>query len=274
MFRRLFGSGARARVFLRPGATLSTEVLRAHRARHTPALRERRAGQTTNFIVFSDGTANGDAAAQAMLASAEGDFQATQQWFGGLTPPNLPFYVYADPNAGGAYHLSCAGTDVHVLSDSALAPGFLTAEIVEVFEAALNNGWDCGVTNGESLSRVLAFDRHPEIAGDFNQTEQDWWASGHPDHVNDNSAGDTDQLASGCGDLFLYYLHSQLTFDWPSICSAGGPTLGACYRSLTGYDPAQGFRDFIAALRTIDQRGTLALPPSGNPFPVKTSRTQ
>src|SRR5207244_1319792 len=103
----------------------------------------------------------------------------------------------------GAYHLSCAGTDVHVLSDSALAPGFLTAEIVEVFEAALNNGWDCGVTNGESLSRVLAFDRHPEIAGDFNQTEQDWWASGHPDHG-----------------------------------------------------------------------GTLALPPSGNPFPVKTSRTQ
>jgi len=159
---------------------------------------------------------------------------------------------------------------VHVLSDPALAPGFLTAESVEVFEAARNNGWDCGFTNGESLSRVLAFDRHSEIAGDFNQTEQDWWASGHPDHVNDNSAGDTDQLASGCGDLFLYYLHSQLTFDWPSICSAGGSTLGACYRSLTGYDPAQGFSDFVTALGTIDQGGTLALPPSGNPFPVKT----
>src|SRR5437867_12102052 len=100
MLRGLFGSGPRARVFLRPGVTLPKEVLRAHRVRHTPALAERRAGQTTNFIVFSDGTANGDAAAQAMLASAEGDFQATQQWFGGLTPSNLPFYVYADPNAG------------------------------------------------------------------------------------------------------------------------------------------------------------------------------
>src|SRR5436189_257473 len=163
MLRGLFGSGPRVRVFLQPGAALSKEVLRAHRLRHTPALAEHRAGQTTNFIVFSDGTSNGDAAAQAMLASAEGDFQATQQWF----------------------------------------------------------------------------DRHPEIAGDFNQTEQDWWASGHSDHVNDNSAGDTDQLASGCGDLFLYYLRSQLTFDWPSICSAGGSTLGACYRSLTGYEPAQ-----------------------------------
>ncbi|TMF60740.1 MAG: hypothetical protein E6I16_05420 [Chloroflexi bacterium] len=269
MLRGLFGSGPRVRVFLQPGAALSKEVLRAHRLRHTPALAEHRAGQTTNFIVFSDGTSNGDAAAQAMLASAEGDFQATQQWFGRLTLANLPFYVYVDPNAGGAYHLTCAGTDVHVLSDPALAPGFLTAEIVEVFEAARNNGWDCGFTNGESLSRVLAFDRHPEIAGDFNQTEQDWWASGHPDHVNDNSAGDTDQLASGCGDLFLYYLRSQLTFDWPSICSAGGSTLGACYRSLTGYEPAQGFSDFITALKTIDQGGTLALPPSGNPFPVK-----
>src|SRR2546423_14194693 len=256
LLRSLFGSGARARVFLRPGATLPEEALRAHRVRHTPAVSQRRAGQTANFIVFSDGTANGDAAAQAMLASAEGDFQAAQQWFGGLTPSNLPFYVYADPNAGGAYHLSCAGTDVHVLSDSALAPGFLTAEIVEVFEAALNNGWDCGVTNGESLSRVLAFDRHPEIAGDFNQTAQDWWASGHPDHVNDNSAGDTDQLASGWGDPFLYYLHSQLTFDWPSICSAGGPALGACYRSLTGNGPGLGLRVLHAPQSTASTRGT------------------
>jgi len=45
-----------------------------------------------------------------MLDSAEADYAATQVWFGGLTPPSLPFYVYADPNAGGAYHMTCAGT--------------------------------------------------------------------------------------------------------------------------------------------------------------------
>jgi hypothetical protein len=39
---------------------------------------------------------------------------------------------------------------------------------------------------------------------------------------------------------------------------------------LTGYDPQQGFNDFIAALTKIDQGGTLTLPPSGNPFPIKT----
>jgi len=267
MLQGLFG-GATARVFTRPGVEVSREVVQAHRRHHPAARGQQESGRTTNFIVYTDGTVSGDAAAQAMLKSCEGDFQACQQWFGGLTPPDLPMKVYADPNAGGAYHMSCEGTDIHVLSDPTVSPGFLTAEIVEVFQAAINNGWDCGVTNGEALSRVLAFDRHPEIAGEFNQTEQDWWAAGHPDHVNDNSAGDTDQVANGCGDLFLYYLHSQLNFDWNQVCGAGGNTLGACYQQLTGYDPQQGFSDFINALSKIDQGGTLSLPASGNPFPI------
>jgi hypothetical protein len=270
MLRNLFGSRVQARVFVRPGMRLAPSVVQAHARRHPATPGQAKAGHTQNFIVFSDGTSDGNAAAKAMLDRAEADYAATQVWFGGLTPPGLPFYVYADPNAAGAYHMTCAGTDVHVLSDPLRAPGFLTAEIVEVFEAAINNGWDCGVTNGESLSRVLAFERHPEIAREFNPTEQDWWAQGHRDYVNDNSAGDTDQIAAGCGDLFLYYLHSQLTFDWTSVSGAGGRTLGATYQALTGYDPPQGFKDFIAALATIDKGGTLALPASGNPFPIKT----
>jgi len=32
----------------------------------------------------------------------------------------------------------------------------------------------------------------------------------------------------------------------------------------------QGFNDFTASLSTIDRGGTLALPVSGNPFPIKT----
>src|SRR5437879_12788109 len=220
MLRSLFGSKPHARVFMPPGITLPAGAVEAHRRRHPAATGQTKAGQTQNFIVFSDGTADGDGAAQAMLDKAEADYAATQVWFGGLTTPGLPFYVYADPNAGGAYQLTRAGPTVHVLSDPMRAPGFLTAEIVEVFEAAINNGWDCAVTNGESLSRVLAFERHPEIAAEFNQTDQDWWASGHPDHVKDNSAADTDQPAAGCGDLILYYLHSHLTFHWPAYRSA------------------------------------------------------
>ena len=53
------------------------------------------------------------------------------------------------------------------------------------------------------------------------------------------------------------------------FCAGGGNTLGACYQQLTGYDPQQGFSDLISALSKIDQGGTLALPASGNPFPIK-----
>src|SRR5712692_2143116 len=147
MLRSLFGSKVSARVFMPPGITLAGSVAQAHRQRHPAAPGQAKAGQTQNFIVFSDGTPSGDAAAKAMLDRAEADYAATQVWFGGLTPPSLPFYVYADPNAGGAYHITCAGTDIHVLPDRVAAPGFLTAEIVEVFEDATQKGWDCAHVN-------------------------------------------------------------------------------------------------------------------------------
>src|SRR5260370_8960285 len=142
MLRSLCGPKVQARVFLPPGTTLASRVVQAHRRRHPVTLGQARGGQTQNFIVFTDGTPDGDAAAQAMLDSAETDYSLTQLWFGGLTPPGLPFYVYADPNAGGAYHMTCAGSDVHVLSDPQRAAGFLTAEIVEGFAPAINHGWD------------------------------------------------------------------------------------------------------------------------------------
>ena len=152
MLRRLFGTPDQARVFLRPGVTLERSILQAHRRRHRAVPGERKAGQTANFIIFTDRTPDGDAAAEAMLKDAEDDYVAVQQWFGDLTPPGLPFYVYTDPNAGGAYHITCAGTDIHVLPDRVAAPGFLAAEIVEVFEDAIHKGWDCGHVNGEALS--------------------------------------------------------------------------------------------------------------------------
>jgi hypothetical protein len=272
MLEGLFGLGP-PRVLVRPGQSM-LQAVQAHRRQHPEVAGQREAGRTSNFIIYTDGTSSGDAAAEAMLRSCDADFQANQQWFGALTPANLPMHVYADPNAGGAYHMSCAGTDIHVISFPDLAPGFLMAEIVEVFEAAIKNGWDCGRTNGEALSRVLAFQQHPEIASDFTQTEQDWWSAGHADNVNDNSAGDTDQLANGCGDLFLYYLHSQLGFDWSAICRTGGKTLGACYQTLTGYDPQQGFSDFVNALTSIDKAGSLRLPASGDPFPLEQKASQ
>src|ERR1700682_6716759 len=101
MLRSLFGSKVRARVFMPPGITLAGNVAQAHRQRHPAALGQAKAGQTQNFIVFSDGTPSGDAAAKAMLESAEADYGATQVWFGGLAPPRPPFFLYGAPHARG-----------------------------------------------------------------------------------------------------------------------------------------------------------------------------
>lgn len=266
MIQRLFGGDPRV---LEPsGVQIRKEILDAHRTRHQAQPGERQAGQTANFTVFSDGTPNGDAAAQAVLQNCEADLAQIQQWFSGISLPTLPFMVYMDPNAGGAYHIGCGGVDIHVLPDPQRAPGFLVAEVVEVFEDTQDAGWNCGQTNGEALSRVLAFDRYPSLAPDFSPTETSWWQDGHQDYVNDNSAGDTDQDANGCGDLFLYYLHSQLNFAWSDVIAAGGQTLGETYMQLAGYDGGQGFSDFVADLTQIAPGGTLQVPASGNPFPI------
>lgn len=242
---------------------------------------ETEVGHTADLVVFTDNTPNGNAAAQAILQSAEADFQATQQWFGGLALPQgqqgddqttprtaLPIQVLMDSQAGGAYHFGCDATDLYVEPAVDLASGFMVAELVEVFEAAINNGWACGQTNGEALSRVLATERNSGLAQLQVQTGQSWWANGHQDYVTTNSATDQDQNSNGCGPLFLYYLHSQLGFDWTRITTTGGATLGDTYQRLTGNAPAQGFQDFLNRLATLDNGSGLQLPANGNPFPI------
>ncbi len=243
---------------------------------------EKEVGRVNDMIVYSDGSAEGDASAKAVLQTAEADFQAVQQWFGGLTLPAghdgddqttprtaTPCQVLMDPQAGGAYHFGCDATDIYIQPDPSLANGFMVAELVEIFEAAANNGWSCGNTNGEGLSRVLAGERNANLAPDFAQTIQAWWSNGHGDYVNNNSATDQDENSNGCATLFLYYLHSQLGFDWTKIVGTGGATLGETYQRLTGKSGSEGFQDFVARVATLDQGGQLALPTNSNPFPIQ-----
>lgn len=242
---------------------------------------ETQVGSTPHVVVFSDGSADGNAAARAVLAAFEADFAAITAWFGGIQlPPGhpgddqttprtaLPIHVAMDPQAGGAYHFGCDGTDVYVEPQPQVVTGLVVAEVVEIFEAAINNGWNCGQTNGESLSRVLAVERNSGLASLTAQTAQTWWANGHADYVTTNNATDTNQDANGCGSLFVYYLHSQLGYSYEKIATTGGASLGACYQGLSGKAPAQGFSDFVARLATIASGGQLTLPASGNPFPI------
>lgn len=239
------------------------------------------AGQTKYLIVYSDGSAEGNASAQAVLKTADADYAAVTDWFGGISLPQgqpgddqntprtaLPVQVLMDANAGGAYHYGCDATDIYIQPVPELASGFMVAELVEIFEAAQGKGWQCGNTNGEGLSRVLAAERNANLGSDLAQTIQSWWSNGHNDYVNQNSATDQDEDSNGCATLFLYYLHSQLGYSWRQITTTGGADLGACYRGLTGKDPSQGFSDFVSTVSSLDQGGQLSLPASGNPFPI------
>ncbi len=239
------------------------------------------AGRTEHMIVYTDGTPNGDASAQAVLKTAEADYQAVANWFGGISlPPGqegddqttprtaTPVQVLIDQQAGGAYHFGCDATDIYIEPTPELANGFMVAELVEIFEPAINNGWQCGNTNGEGLSRVLAGERNANLGQLFVQTGQTWWQAGHADYVNSNDATDRDENSNGCATLFLYYLHNQLDASWEKIVATGGSTLGETYQRLTGKSGAQGFSEFIALLNGLAQGGTLNLPASGNPFPI------
>ena len=276
-----------ARVFLRTTPSGSKVRAKQHTLTQSSQLltSETVAGQTAHFVVYSDGLAAGNAAAQIVLAACESDFMAVQTWFGGIDlPPGQdgddqttvrtaqPMRVLMDPNAGGAYHYSSAGANLYIEPTPAnQAAALVAGEVVELFEAAINNGWDCGHTNGEALSRVLAVERNANLASVAVPTEQRWWRNGHQDYVNDNGATDQNDDANGCGTLFLYYLHTQLGFSWTQIATTGGSSLGDTYQQLTGKGPQAGFQDFLGRLATIAQGGRLNVPSSGNPFPIRST---
>jgi hypothetical protein len=245
-------------------------------------------GQTPHFIIHADGAAEGNLAAQSVLAACEADLAAVQVWFGGIdlppgqdsddqttaraAQPVQPIHVLMDPNAGGAYHYSCSSANLYIEPDPAnQAAALVAGEVVELFEDAINNGWDCGHTNGEALSRVLAVERNANLAVVTVPTAQRWWRNGRHDYVNDNSATDQNEDANGCGALFLSYLHTQLGFSWTQIVTTGGGSLGDTYHKLTGKDPQAGYQDFMGRLATIAQRGQLNVPSSGDPFPIRST---
>src|SRR5579864_4743171 len=126
-------------------------------------------GNTAHFNVYYDPGlgANGPIIADAVLASCEWEYSMLQGYFDGLSPPGLPFNIIIAPGIGGAYHYGCAGTDLYCDGDTSAVPDvnhtrmLVVAEEVEVFSAAQGRGWDCGASNGEGLSRVLATQLYP-----------------------------------------------------------------------------------------------------------------
>jgi hypothetical protein len=166
-----------------------------------------------------------------------------------------------------------------------LSTALFAAEIVESFQL-LTGKANPGNTDGEAVSRVLAFKLAPEIAlipGFSGAVAQQWWQDGHPDWVNDNSQNDQSTDGNGAGVMFLEFLTDYLGVPLDRILrrmpATGGAPLGQTYvalltdfpelANLAGANGASAFQKMISLLQQNAQNsdGSLNLPADGNPFP-------
>jgi len=236
-------------------------------------------GQTTNFVVFRDSSLgpDGTSCADGVLATCENDYAQTAAWFG-IAAPQLPINIIIaalDPSGqggGGAYHYGCSAIDLYcdLKNGPSLDIDFtrmlLVAELVEVFEAAQSLGWDCGASNGEGLSRVLATALYPAELDGYTTAAAWLDTPDRPDWVNNNNPTDLDAVSNGCSVLFLNYLNVQLGFGWDQIAQAGAPTLSQTYTKLTGNQ--DGWKQFRQQLDNNFPLGTPSGLTTDNPYPL------
>jgi hypothetical protein len=231
------------------------------------------AGNTAHFAVSYIATLGkqGASLAQAILQNCERDYTTLQQAFGGLTPHRLPFVVQITGDNSGASHSSCLGTDISIGGKSGSNVDFirslLVAEADEVFMASFGHGWDCGASNGEGLSRVLANDIYKGVEPN-NFVSSDVWLSlnPRPNFVDQTEPTDTDYNSIGCSVLFLNWLRFQLNHAWADIIAASSGTLAATYKNLTGKSTA--WTDFQAVIDAHFPVGKKYRLGTDNPFPL------
>jgi len=240
------------------------------------------AGDDFLFYDPSGGTgeiyaSRGNAVAAAVLSTCEPDYRALVGYFDGVTPEGLPFQVYVRPGDGGATHANCGNTQVYCDTRAPFPADKVRFEVVaeaaEVFMDNQDKEWDCGASNGEGLSRVLATHRYPnelsELQGGFlagSATGPPWLKSNRPDFVSDTDGTDKNNVATGCATLFINYLKFQLGFSLEQITQAGGDELQRTFEILTGRGDA--FLPFRALLDRRFAAGTSDSLMTDNPFPI------
>lgn len=144
-------------------------------------------------------------------------------------------------------------------------------EATEVFENDQNAGWNPGGSNGEALSRILAFDAYPKElspagTGETWESGANWLDSDRPNWVDNTEGTDLNFVSIGCGTLFINWLRYQLGFDLVQIVCAGGATLAETFNRLTG--GTNGFDQFNNLLSLRYPPGIPSGLTTDNPFPI------
>jgi len=237
------------------------------------------AGSTAHFHVYCANVLGqpGDKVAQAVLKNCERDYQSLTGFFG--QQQSLRFNIVIAPlsrqlnGKGGAYHHTCRATDLYC--DVQIQPtvnpdvtsALAVAEEVEVFSAIQGGEWNCGASNGEGLSRVLAEQLYPNVLENLGYSSAQFWLnSRRRNFVGRTLPTDLSMVGNGCAVLFLNYLHGRLGFGWDKICKAASPTLAGTYKILTG--KTAPFREFALLLEKKFPKGQRTDLATDNPFPI------
>ena len=190
----------------------------------------------------------------------------------GLEPPGVPFTIYVEPGVGSTYHRYGTTITFFVGAEDPYSASLTAAVMVDVFAAAAGTGWQGQATNGTALRHALAAHLHPELVPLMQGIMHGWWRHGAEDYLSTNSAGARDPNATGCGLLFLSYLHDGLGHSWHTIVRTGGSTLAVTYAALTDADIGLAYPAFRQALTPfVDHDGGLVLPVHGSPWRAGSS---
>jgi len=227
--------------------------------------------------------AGGDQVAAAILAQCENDYIQLCRWFS-IHPAGLCFNVtlagisqFRD-GTGGAFHRGCKSADIYCdvklnpTIDAAISLALLLAEAAEVFSALQNKGWNCGWSNGEGLSRVLAAASYPNVLPTGYVTSYMWLDGTRLNWVDITHRSDVDAAANGCAVLFLNWMCYQLKIGWYAITQAGGSTLAETYRLVTGKN--DGWQRFSTLMDRTYPRGQPSKLQTDNPFPLPSQSQQ
>jgi hypothetical protein len=226
------------------------------------------AGSTDNFSFFyaRELGQDGRNLCDGVRATCELDYNRLHAWFG--DEPYVGPWNSIDVNIqvgslGGTEDNDDMWLDAFDGKDVDLLRMLFVMELDEFFMYARGD-WNPGDSNGEGLSRVLAFERyHPSSANAQGfLTVMRWLTTvGHfgnrPDWIDKVKPTDKDYVSTGCASLFLNWMRYDLHYGWRQIISAGGDgTLAQTYRRLTG--KANGSYDFF--VRTKDEAGGSSPP--------------
>jgi hypothetical protein len=218
----------------------------------------------------------GHAIAESIARHCETDFNIISGYFADTKIDHFNVYILGNRKAG-SFHYGCGGTDLYV--DPGAPQLGLVAEMVEVFEDAYGYGWDCGASNGEGLSRVLAEALHPaELDTGVGKRRVDystgsfWLNAPRLDYVDQTYESDQDFVSIGCATLFLNWLRFQHGYKWEQIILSGDSgTLGATFKNLT--KRSDGYTQFLTFMNK--HFPILQEVPSGiasdTPFPFSAS---